>query len=546
MTFDARRAALRAPLLIACIATAAWAGTPQAVSAASSCGTPPTTDFAAMATILLSTRDYGALDELAARLRRERSWHDPITWDIQLYYEGLAAPSDADEVQQLAKLRAWVAASPPSTAARIALAAELYQAAWRRRGEGFANELTPEQRAGYAERGGDVRGVVRAALARGHHDPSLFRDASGYFHPRWGGSGPLYRSWAEEVATATRSTFGDGMYAWLGYQARANVTQEHQVESYGFDWDRMKRGFEDVIALKPECRRSQHRFAVAASQWGDQATARRLFLRSELEWYDEAERMWGGRGSYDHIRNWALMVTPPPPLVPAPRTETPAATARQGFAEKPFREWPQIVLQAELELPGGKHRLATFFVRSGSRVTAVTAMPRDPMRMDDDNAIRDVWRASESWTVWLPGTQRDDRSRVASILTSDAPNPQLGVAVELAPAPATPLVQVLEPRMEPRDLLRHPKVFVVGCRWAGSRCDQVVVEATVAAGHMSDTYRSFEIGLTENYGDDAFLGAPILDEDGYVIGVASGPSGSHSADYAQLVGADFVESALPR
>jgi hypothetical protein len=544
---------------------------------------------------LLAAKELDLLDELVAGFRRDRTHEDPMRWELGIFYDALADDDTVPEAERLARLRAWVQARPRSTAAKIALAEALNRAGWLRRGSGYSDAVTDKGWAelarftaearrvleGVGAAGEDdarywelrvvlaepeernVLAIARRAAARGHHDPAFYRRAGAYLHAKWGGSAAAYRAYTEEVTKLTAPTFGEGMYAWLAHQASLNVVAKEFAEDYAFDWERMKRGFEDIIALAPDWLPSHHRYALMASRVQDRQTARALFQRRELGWYPGAEAMWRHRSNYESIREWALRVpvepfveSTRPPIAPAPaqpaprRAEPPVARpAPQVPTPSAAPGWPPIVLQGELVSGSSVQRLCAFFVRAADAIAAVSAVPPDPNRRDDVNAIRTAWRRTTSWKVWAPG-KPEQVMTVASIATLGPKNPQLGVAITLQPVGANPPVHVLKPVPPSVNVGTLRQLYVVGCRWTAGRCEQIVAEARLVgrhegATHDGTTYRSFEVGLDEAYDADAFLGGPVLDEDGQVLGVASGPSSSFHRDFAQVLGADYLTTVLP-
>ena len=550
---------------------------------------------------LLADEQYDRLDALVTTFRREQTRQDPMRWEIGQFYDALALDETLQEAERLARLRAWAEARPSATAARIALAEALYAAAWKRRGGGFNSTVTSTGLAEYAQRlaeaarvldelgrkaeddshywilrinltqrsGGDVRALARAAADGGHRDPSVFRQAATYLHGKWGGSGAAYRAFAEEAANLTRSTFGEGMYAWLAYQAMVNVSAEELETEYAFDWQRMKRGFEDVIALAPDWPPSYHRYALVASRFGDRDTARRLFQRAELAWYPRAELMWRDRARYDTARDWALRANvepftglptdqasgtrpdpvgsgpapqpPAPPSAAPPPQPSPSLPAPRTGSEG---HWPPMLLQGELVSGTRSQPVVGFAVRGPRGVVVASAVPHDPERSDLDNALRDAWNRMTTWSMWLP-SDATHRMAVTALATGRSPNPQLATALVLSPRlPAKAPLHVLTPSRLAATPSDVRKIYLVGCRWEGAHCRQIVAEGHVVGSEEGSTYRSFQVGLRGSFDADSFLGAPILDEDGHVLGVAGGAAQAWMEGYSVVLHSDYLSSVL--
>jgi hypothetical protein len=529
-------------------------------------------------TNLLAGKDYDALEELAGKLRSERAHSDPMHWEIDNLYDGLTEDPREQPSVRLERIKSWAQARPASLTARVALAEALYNAAWDRRGPGFADTVSPEGWSEFrrleseaedvldslaakteadtrywilrvrlgGENNGDVRDIVRQAAAKGQRDPVFFREAARFFQPRWGGSGGAFRDFAEQAAALTRDVYGEGMYSWLAWQAMRDARPREFAEDFAFDWKRMRKGFEDIIRLAPDCPRSYHRYARVAWDFDDRLVARALFRRPELGWFEGAERgIWDESNKYDQAREWALrtpvepFLESPPPTVVASSWKDAQVQARAGD----FKSWPQIVLQGELVSGGTVARPNAFLVRTGSVTFVVSAVPWDPKRNDDMNGVREAWRRATSWRVWPPVAPAKPL-RVRAIATVSPANYQLGVALDVTPAARShPSVHVLRPSTTNVDLFSRHRFFLVGCQRVQERCQQFVVEGALAAAGGSEP--TMNIALDRSYDEDAFVGSPVLDEDGYVIAVASGPHGMRMPPPKQGIAADLLSSVLP-
>jgi hypothetical protein len=528
---------------------------------------------------LLIAKDYDALDELAAKFRREQAREDPMWWEIVYFYDAIVGDASVPEAERLDRFRAWSDARPESTAARIALAMELKNAAGLRRGSGYANTVTRDGWIEYEKLlkeattvlgsvgmkaqddprywsllvsfarltgEGDVREILRRAAAAGHHEPKLYQEVGFYLHPRWGGSGAEYRAFAEEAAALTRSTFGDGMYAWLAYQALFATEEQEYAEQYAFDWPRMRRGFEDIIRLNPQWLPSHHRYAFVASRFEDRKTARSLFRRPELDWYDGAESMWRDPKAYDRSRDWALRTPVEPFIESGPATikasvwKPVSVRARAGD----MKHWPPIVLQGELTAGEKVHRQVAFLVQSGEGATPVTSVPLEPHLADNENAIHRAWQRMTQWVMWPPAKPKA-RTAVKAIASVDPSNWQWGVAVTLETPKHVSSIHLLKQPSTQRDVSTSRRLYVVGCRWIGSRCEQTVAEGEFIGERSMGSSQRFTVGLFDTFDAESFVGGPVLDEDGYVVGVSNGPDGSTSAMYKQLLSANFLTSVMP-
>jgi hypothetical protein len=287
---------------------------------------------------LFRQKQFAKLDAIAAKLRSETKHENPFWWESEEFFSAIGT---LEEPLQTNHLRAWVAERPSSHVARLALAAAMYESAWKSRGTGFSNTVTPAAQKDYrqkmlearklladAERagasvegkywvqlislsyemdGGDLLSIVRRA-AKVTHDPIIFRTSSKYRYQRWSGDFTSMVPLAEEAATLTRSTFGEhGMYFYLAHQTHWYVDHDEWVK-YRFDRDRLRRGCLDMIRAAPKWIPVYHRCAWLATVTNDRTWAQALFKHPEVDWYEGAEAHWKTSAFYNQARTWALQL----------------------------------------------------------------------------------------------------------------------------------------------------------------------------------------------------------------------------------------------
>ncbi|HVT44894.1 MAG TPA: hypothetical protein VMT00_10925 [Thermoanaerobaculia bacterium] len=544
---------------------------------------------------LFLKKEWARLDQISNTAREERSFSDPMRSSLVEVYRAIETV-EIDDAMKTGMLRTWLRERPESIAARVALAAALYSAAWRRAGGRTGAVTGPgdeqyqqlmEEARGTLVRGGDaldadpfawaMRIRVARELAGGdvremaeraatvHSDPFIFFAATAYLHPSWGSSPAEYRLFAEQAAEWTKQRSGDAIYGWLAYQALFNRGSV-KYEDYRFDWRRIQQSFRDMISLKPLWLPSWHRFALLAQRFEDRPLARDLFARPELAWYEGADQVWRTRSAYDAVREWATRnpietfmeprpgqaTTPaPPPAAPAPVPSTqlkpPPATAGT-FQENPFiaaapAQWPQIVMQNELQAGGTVYRdVTSFLVHTADGVVAVSAVPSRPDRRDSENIVAEIKRRLASWTMWSPA-QPQKKLQVTAFEPNPAANHHHGVELTLAPFSGDLPVYPLKPFPAGRTPKQHERVYVVGCRWTGTVCEQIVIPGR--AGHgLTGSVRTWEIALTETYDPATLRGAAVLDEDGYVIAVATGTSSGWSAEFPTMLRGNDIRAVI--
>jgi hypothetical protein len=499
---------------------------------------------------MLLARKFTELEEAAARMRREPS-PDPMRPNRALatFYEAFLDNAAAPVQTRLARLREWSAAHPRSSTARIALAYTLYKAAWDIRGNQTADSVTdtatdmsgkmlaearevldgagPDAPADpfywYARipltqllNLGDVGAVGLEALAL-HPDPEIAFRAADYLTTQWGGSPEIYMRFADQATRVTSARYGQAMYMWLVYQIR-NFYSPDDYKQYDVDWKRVQKGAEDLIRLKPEWLPTYHRYAVLARRYDDKETLRALFQRPELEWYEDAERMWLSRERYDVIRESVLPAPrPPAPVPPLPTAVPPALTHA-----------PAILLDTELDLGGTVHNVAAFLVATSRGPVAVSSVPQPRSAAPEPR---------KSWTVWKPA-QPARRMRVTSVTEVTAE--RRGVALQLEPVPAA--ARALKAATEPA-MFGNP-VFLIFCSRTHGRCEEKTVAAKIVGIDHSTAgvLRSYILELHDPPGEDEAQGAALVNERREVLGVVTS---RRELAGKVMFGAETIRNLLP-
>lgn len=269
---------------------------------------------------LVWSRRYDVLDETARRYRVSGERMPEGRWKLAIFYRALASPNDPGRWNQwIDALSEWTRREPQSVAARTALG-EAYAAwAWDARGGGWASEVADTGWRIFRERLELARAELEQAVAMEEKCPGayaaliavgtaagmdrgevdrLFRDgvniASGYHSlyfnraaylmPRWNGRAGEVASFAAEAADATAAQEGDGMYARIAW-IMAGFGEPDSFEVIGMDWERIQRGFIDLMEIHPETLRLPNTLCYLAWRAGDRETADKLrdFLGARIE-----------------------------------------------------------------------------------------------------------------------------------------------------------------------------------------------------------------------------------------------------------------------
>ncbi|MFZ2492891.1 MAG: hypothetical protein WA208_15520, partial [Thermoanaerobaculia bacterium] len=194
------------------------------------------------------------------------------------------------------------------------------------------------------------------------------------------------------------------------------------------------------------------------------------------------------------------------------------------FIRTPEARWPQIVMESDLVLPSATHRQLAFLVQRAGGIVAVSAVPF-PSEPPAGNLVRDTFRKMQKWTMWPPQKPKGVLEAI-SCETKKPVNFQAVLAMAIKPFAGTPPVHALTIRDEPREPSFTSPHFVVGCRRVQSGCEQVVYEGTL----IGSSSHALRLRLQEKVEDaETLRGAPVLDEDGYVIAVVVEPASTTAA-----------------
>ncbi|MBB5061045.1 hypothetical protein HDF16_005781 [Granulicella aggregans] len=293
--------------------------------------------FAEHVATLLIEHQFADLDRLADTLRRDRTRSRGGAWRLHEFYGALDSPlkSEPDTVAHLNLLRAWMAASPQSITARVALATSLTRWAWVARGKSFADEVAQDRWPLFQQRIQEAEAVLRGSelitpmcpqwfgammavgLANGWQpaqekavmerglllEPGYFylqEEYSTFLQPKWYGNQGEAATFAKQSADGVGGDAGDALYFRLaGVLARFGRGNTLAKE---MDWQRIQEGYAALVATYGRDQRLTNELALLAYFNRDRTTALKLFTELGSQW---SERVWGNRDRYEHARDWA-------------------------------------------------------------------------------------------------------------------------------------------------------------------------------------------------------------------------------------------------
>ena len=310
---------------------------------------------------LFQSAQYAQIDSLAQQLRTQKTRYRGGGWQLTTLYQAIASPgamtaTDVEWQALIDKLQSWISSYPKSPTPRIALAQAYTKFAWKARGNGFANTVTPQGWSLFRERIQSARAALddgaaisvncpewyRAmqvvALAQGWprkqvdalvqnalaHNPEYFPIAlaeANYLLPKWYGKPGDTEAYATQVADTIGGREGDIVYFFIA----AAVNCCRALQAPAMDETRVQRGFTALDQLYGLTNRELNMAAFLALRAGDTATAQALFTRIGNNW---AAGVWGSKARFDASRTGQPVGNVRPIGPPAPPPD-------QGAAETP-------------------------------------------------------------------------------------------------------------------------------------------------------------------------------------------------------------------
>jgi hypothetical protein len=284
---------------------------------------------------LFNAGRYAELDALAQQLQQQRTRFKGGAWRLHTFFGTLSSPGSATATDaawnaHIAKLEKWAQSSPASPTPRIALAQTYLRFAWKARGHGYANTVTPQGWALFQARVKSARSTLdqSAALAINSphwyllmqsvaldqqwdraafdalaeralaHEPGYYYFAlseSNYLLPKWYGKAGDTERYAAEVADRIGGDEGDAVY----FQIAAGINCCKRTQAPELSWPRVQRGFAAVESLYGSTNHQRNVMAYLALQSGDAAKAQQLFARIGNDW---SVSVWKTKPAFDAAR----------------------------------------------------------------------------------------------------------------------------------------------------------------------------------------------------------------------------------------------------
>lgn len=267
---------------------------------------------------LLANHQYAALDALASSLRASKVQYPDGHTPLYRFYKELELPrnsTDEDWTTRLNDLNQWMSQCPDSKVAPAELVAYWKNFAWRARGSGYADTVSPQGWKDFKDRLAKGHEIFDKARAKKDVCPFLYQQglviALGeswelpeydkvfdeavkrfpacnetyfqkvyYLQPRWNGDEKSWTDFAAKEADKIGGAAGDKLYARLAwYVMDLGFYDNIFTEFPSLKWSRVEKGLKVLLKEYPNSINVQNVYLRFAMQAGQNALAKQLLAK---------------------------------------------------------------------------------------------------------------------------------------------------------------------------------------------------------------------------------------------------------------------------
>jgi len=280
---------------------------------------------------LLNQDNFAELETIADSARIEKARLPGGAWKLNAFYSIVAGPgslTSTDDVwnAHIARLNRWAEAFPNSITPRVALGMAYTRYAWKARGNGWANTVTPTGWQMFKSRIQQARTTLEAAQTLSRSDPqwyhamqtvalaqgwsredvtklvdSAIATEPGYYYvyiaqasfllPKWYGKNGEAEAFVE---SAPDSDEGNIVYFRV---AEAMDCCGKKNELPALSWSRVKRGFAALDKVYGTVNHQRNVMAYLAVRNNDQAYANEMFAHIGDDW---DRSVWESKANFDN------------------------------------------------------------------------------------------------------------------------------------------------------------------------------------------------------------------------------------------------------
>jgi hypothetical protein len=282
---------------------------------------------------LFDEEKFDDLEAIATKARSQKERFRGGAWKLNVFYTTIQGPgsltsTDAVWTAHMERLQRWISAKPESITPRVTLAQAYLRFAWKARGNGYGDTVTPDGWKLFRERIQQARDTLEKAEAVSTKDPQWYREMQtvalaqgwdrgqaddllqkasdvepGYFYfynahanyllPKWYGKPGDAEKFAETIADRLGGPEGDFVYFTVALVDNCCKAKEQMPN---LSWDRVKQGFAALEQLYGSTNHELNAIAFMATRQKDSEFAGQIFARIGDNW-DEV--VWRTKAKFD-------------------------------------------------------------------------------------------------------------------------------------------------------------------------------------------------------------------------------------------------------
>jgi hypothetical protein len=286
---------------------------------------------------LFNEAKFAQLEEIADAARSQKSRFPGGVWKLHSFYAVVQGPgsltaTDAVWNAHMQRLQSWIDSKPDSSTPRVALAESYLRFAWKARGNGLGNTVTPDSWKLFRERVQKAEEILEQAKSVSSNDPHwyqamqtvalaqgwdqkraeqllveanavepgyyyLYNSHANYLLPKWYGKPGDSEAFAQSIADRVGGPEGDSIYFQLALSLNCCKAK---AQAPAISWDRVKQGFASLEQLYGATNFERNALAFMAVRQGDREFAQQLFARIGDNWN---QRVWGSKDKFETSRS---------------------------------------------------------------------------------------------------------------------------------------------------------------------------------------------------------------------------------------------------
>ena len=301
-----------------------------------------TQDIVSEVSDLLVKKDFDRLEKIVSSLREGKVRSKGGNWQLNYCYENLSQRwtgfTPSREKWLYGIFDEWMEKKPESVTPRIAKAKAYIDFAWEARGGDYASTVTEAGWKKCREKLGRAHKLLVEAEKLYPSDPEIYalrleigritnksrKEMESIFQKgieveraycplyyemattlmqRWDGKKGELEAFMDRAVELTKKTEGESFYPRISDMIFRYYTFEDFQREFNIPYERLRRGYWDLLARYPEAHYYLNSFCYMACLNNDKDTARKLFARIGQDCDPEA---WRGQDSFEYSRKWAL------------------------------------------------------------------------------------------------------------------------------------------------------------------------------------------------------------------------------------------------